>query len=139
MSAVFWSAAIPVDNGNTHLWYNTCEGLYADDFGDYLSLWLSDVDGITTLFCNYEKLSLEQTAMKILDKILSVFGKRRSLLLSAATQPNDLRAYIYAIRASAYYRITGKKLPAIDLQSRENVEDLTRNLSPSRRLARRDL
>jgi hypothetical protein len=119
--------------------FNTCKELYADDFGDYLALWLSDVDWITILFCNYEKLCLEQTAMKILDKILSVFGKRRSLLLGAATQPNDLRAYIYAVRANAYYRITGKKLPRINLPSSENTEDMTKNLSPARRLARRNL
>ncbi|MFW9835803.1 MAG: hypothetical protein ACFFEK_17505 [Candidatus Thorarchaeota archaeon] len=119
--------------------FNTCKELYADDFGDYLALWLSDVDGITILFCNYEKLCLERTVMKILDKLLEVFGKRRSLLLGAATQPNDLKAYIYAVRASAYYRITGKKLPIRSLPSGEDVGDMTKNLSPSRRLARRDL
>lgn len=119
--------------------FNTCEELYADDFGDYLALWLSDVDGITILFCNHEELCLEQTAMKILDKLLDVFGKRRALLLGAATQPNDLMAYIYAVRASAYYRITGKTLPSVTLQTPENAEDVRKNLSPSRRLARHDL
>ncbi len=77
--------------------------------------------------------------MKILDRLLEVFGKRRSLLLGATTQPNDLMAYIQAVRAHAFYRITGKKLPVQKLPSGESVEDMTRNLSPSRRLARRDL
>jgi hypothetical protein len=77
--------------------------------------------------------------MKILDRLLDVFGKRRSLLLGAATQPNDLMAYIQAVRAHAFYRITGKILPVQKLPSGESVEDMTRSLSPSRRLARRDL
>lgn len=77
--------------------------------------------------------------MKILDRLLDVFGKRRSLLLGAASQPNDLMAYIHAVRANAYFRITGKKLPIQKLPTGDSVEDMTRNLSPSRRLARRDL
>ncbi|MGD9395159.1 MAG: hypothetical protein PVJ05_01895 [Candidatus Thorarchaeota archaeon] len=82
---------------------------------------------------------MERFAMKILDKLLDVFGKRRALLLGATTQPNDLMAYIHAVRASAYYRITGKRLPLQSLPSSEDVGDMTKNLSPSRRLARRNL
>jgi hypothetical protein len=115
------------------------EELREDAFGEYLALWLSDIDGITILFCNPEILNLERTTMKILDKLLDVFGKRRALLLGATTQPNDLMAYIHAVRASAYYRITGKKLPLLNLPSGDSVEDMTNNLSPSRRLARREL
>ncbi len=77
--------------------------------------------------------------MKLLDKLLDVFGKRRALLLGAATQPNDLLAYIYSVRANAYYRITGKKLPVQQLPTGESAEDITKRLSPSRRLARKDL
>ena len=77
--------------------------------------------------------------MKIMDKLLDMFGKRRALLLGATTQPNDLVAYIYAVRANAYYRITGKKLPIQNLPTGDSVEDMTGNLSPSRRLARRGL
>jgi hypothetical protein len=110
-----------------------------DDFVEYLALWLSDNDRITILFCKPEKTILELTAMKILDKLLDVFGKRRALLLGATAQPNDLMAYIHAVRASAYFRITGKKLPLQNLPEGDNIEDMTKNLSPSRRLARRDL
>ncbi len=77
--------------------------------------------------------------MKIMEKLLDVFGKRRALLLGAASQPNDLMAYIHAVRANAYFKITGKRLPLQNLPSGENVEDLTENLSPSRRLARRNI
>lgn len=77
--------------------------------------------------------------MKILDRLLDVFGRRRALLLGATTQPNDLMAYIYAVRANAYYRITGKKLTLQNLPEGTDVEDMTKNLSPSRRLARRNL
>ncbi len=115
------------------------EELGEDEVGEYLALWLGDIDGITILFCNPEKFSLERIDMKILDRLLDVFGKRRSLLLGATTQPNDLMAYIHAVRASAYYRITGKKLPLQNLPNANNVEDMTKDLSPSRRLARRSL
>jgi hypothetical protein len=108
-------------------------------FGEYLALWLSANDGITILFCNAERIIMERTAMKILDKLLDVFGKRRALLLGATTQPNDLMAYIHAVRASAYYRITGKRLQLHNLPTEDSVEDMTKNLSPSRRLARRNL
>jgi hypothetical protein len=77
--------------------------------------------------------------MKILDRLLDVFGQRRALLLGATTQPNDLMAYIYAVRANAYFRITGKKLTLQNLPTGNDVEDMTKNLSPSRRLARRGL
>jgi hypothetical protein len=110
-----------------------------DVFVEYLALWLGADDRITILFCDAEKSLLERFAMKILDKLLDVFGKRRALLLGATTQPNDLMAYIHAVRASAYYRITGKRLPLQSLPSSEDVGDMTKNLSPSRRLARRNL
>ena len=77
--------------------------------------------------------------MKILDRLLDVFGRRRALLLGATSQPNDLMAYIYAVRANAFYRITGKKLTLQNLPEGTDVEDMTNNLSPSRRLARRGL
>ncbi|MGY5856501.1 MAG: hypothetical protein RTS72_07855 [Candidatus Thorarchaeota archaeon] len=82
---------------------------------------------------------MERTAMKILERLFDVFGKRRALLLGATTQPNDLIAYIHAVRAQAYYRITGKRLPLLNLPSSDSMEDMTNNLSPSRRLARRGL
>ncbi|MFW9974415.1 MAG: hypothetical protein ACFFDQ_03980 [Candidatus Thorarchaeota archaeon] len=108
-------------------------------FGEYLALWLSANDPITILLCYYERLPSDRTAMKIIEKLLDVFGKRRALLLGATSQPNDLMAYIHAVRANAYFKITGKRLPLLNLPSGENVEDLTKNLSPSRRLVRRDL
>jgi hypothetical protein len=115
------------------------EELLWDVFVEYLALWLSTDDQITILFCNPENSILERIVMKIMDKLLDVFGRRRALLLGATTQPNDLIAYIHAIRASAYYRITGKRLPLLNLPSGEVVNDMTKNLSPSRRLARRNL
>jgi hypothetical protein len=82
---------------------------------------------------------MERTTMKILDKLFDVFSRRRAVLLGAATQPNDLMAYIHAVRANAYFRITGKRLTLQNLPAGENAEDLTKNLSPSRRLARRGI
>jgi hypothetical protein len=77
--------------------------------------------------------------MKIVDRFLDVFGMRRQRLLGATSQPNDLMAMIHAVRANAYFKITGKKLPVQDLPTGSTLDDITKDLSPSRRLARRDL
>ncbi|TET11723.1 MAG: hypothetical protein E3J86_02135 [Candidatus Thorarchaeota archaeon] len=77
--------------------------------------------------------------MKIVDRFLDVFGMRRQRLLGATSQPNDLMAMIQAVRANAYFKITGKKLPVQDLPTGSTLDDITKDLSPSRRLARRDL
>jgi len=110
-----------------------------DVFVGYLALWLGAIGKMVILFCTFMDYSVEQTTMKIMDRLLEVFGRRRSTLLGAATQPNDLMAYIHLVRANAYYRITGKKLPIQNLPTDESAEDITKKLSPSRRLARRDL
>ena len=77
--------------------------------------------------------------MKVLDRFLDVFGKRRQLLIGAKSQPDDLMALVRAVRANAYFKITGKKLPIQELPSGSTIDDMTKDLSPSRRLARRDL
>ena len=75
----------------------------------------------------------------MLDKLLDVFGRRRQMLIGAQSQPDDLMALIRAVRANAYFKITGKKLPIQELPTSSTIDDMTSNLSPSRRLARRDL
>jgi hypothetical protein len=75
--------------------------------------------------------------MKILDRLFDVFGRRRALLIGATTQPNDIMAHLYAVRASTYLKITGKVLPTTSLPN-TGAEDLTGSLSPSRRLLRKD-
>ncbi|MHA1951603.1 MAG: hypothetical protein ACXAAO_00660 [Candidatus Thorarchaeota archaeon] len=77
--------------------------------------------------------------MKIMNRLLDVFGRRRQLLLGAKSQPDDLMALIRAVRANAYFKITGKKLPVHKLPSGGTISDMTKDLSPSRRLARRNL
>ncbi|MFW9769915.1 MAG: hypothetical protein ACFFF9_13335 [Candidatus Thorarchaeota archaeon] len=83
--------------------------------------------------------SILEIAMKILERLLDVFGRRRQLLLGAKSQPNDLMALVRAVRANAYFKITGKRLPVQELPTGSSIDDMTRDLSPSRRLARRDL
>ena len=77
--------------------------------------------------------------MKVLDRLLDVFGRRRQLLIGAKSQPDDLMALVRAVRANAYFKITGKKLPIQELPSGSTIDDMTKDLSPSRRLARRNL
>jgi len=77
--------------------------------------------------------------MKIVDRLLDVFGMRRQRLLGAISQPNNLMALVHAVRANAYFKITGKKLPVQELPTGSTIDDMTKDLSPSRRLARRDL
>jgi hypothetical protein len=75
--------------------------------------------------------------MKLIERLFDIFGKRRALLIGATTQPNDLMATLYAVRAATYLKITGKALPATSLP-KTGSEDLTDSLSPSRRLLRKD-
>lgn len=77
--------------------------------------------------------------MKILDRLLDVFGRRRQLLLGATSQPTDLMTLVRAVRAQAYFKITGKKLPVQELPTGNTIDDMTKDLSPTRRLARRNL
>jgi hypothetical protein len=75
--------------------------------------------------------------MKIVDRLFDLFGKRRAMLIGATTQPNDIMAQLYAVRARTYLKITGKTLPTTSLP-KTGAEDLTDNISPSRRLLRKD-
>lgn len=78
--------------------------------------------------------------MRILDRILSVFGKQRTGMLGALSEQNDLKSYIYAIRARTYLKLTGKTLPVPSVPIHDtNPEDTLRKLSPSRKLARKGL
>ncbi len=77
--------------------------------------------------------------MKFLDRLLTIFDSRRRTMLGAVGQPNDLKGYLYAVRAQTYQKITGKSLPTVQLPSSGPSSDLKGNLSPSRRLSRRDM
>lgn len=78
--------------------------------------------------------------MNILEKLLNVFNRQRHTMLGAMAQPNDLMAQINTVRARAYLKITGKQLvlPPATLATDES-EDITKKLSPTRRLARKSL
>ena len=75
--------------------------------------------------------------MKLIDRFFDIFGKRRALLIGATTQPNDIMAQLYAVRAATYLKITGKTLPTTSLP-KTGAEDLKDSISPSRRLLRKD-
>ena len=77
--------------------------------------------------------------MNILDRFFDMFGRRRAMRMGVVPYPNDLIAYLYKVRAATYLKITGKTLPNFSMPAESGVEDMTRNLSPSRRLARRGL
>ncbi|MFW9960877.1 MAG: hypothetical protein ACFFDV_07660 [Candidatus Thorarchaeota archaeon] len=77
--------------------------------------------------------------MNIFDRLFDMFGRRRALRTGAVSPPDDLIGYLYKVRAATYLKITGKTLPSHSVPVGNGVEDVTRNLSPSRRLARRGL
>ncbi len=78
--------------------------------------------------------------MKIADKFLSLFVRHRPSMLGAISEQNELKDYIYAIRARTYLKLTGKTLPVASLPERNtDPEDTLRKLSPSRKLARKGL
>ena len=78
--------------------------------------------------------------MRLLDRILDAFTGRGRLRLQAAENPNDLMATVNAIRAMAYQRITGKTLTTVStrLTKTPSLDDSVSDLSPVRRLARRE-
>ncbi|MFX0044768.1 MAG: hypothetical protein ACFE8Z_02880 [Candidatus Hermodarchaeota archaeon] len=79
--------------------------------------------------------------MKIVDRILGIFSKRRRLLLGAVQQPDDLSSYILQIRARVYFRLTGKYLtqPSSQLTDSEgSSSDISDRVSRVRRIARRN-
>jgi hypothetical protein len=77
--------------------------------------------------------------MNILDRFFDMFGRRRALRTGAVSPPADLIAYLYKVRAATYLKITGKTLPDLTMLTDSGVDDMTRSLSPSRRLARKGL
>ena len=80
--------------------------------------------------------------MKILDRLIGFFNRQRNLLLGSVNQPDDLIAFIHAVHARAYLKITGKSLPRrsmLKMDTTNDMDDITSGLSPSRRLARRRL
>lgn len=78
--------------------------------------------------------------MKIFDRLLGIFGRNRAGMVGALSEQNDLKSCIYAIRAQTYLRLTGKVFPAPPLLKQgTDFESSMRDLSPSRRLARKGL
>ncbi|MFW9954010.1 MAG: hypothetical protein ACFFD3_05585 [Candidatus Thorarchaeota archaeon] len=81
--------------------------------------------------------------MKIFNRLLDLFGARRRTLLGAVDQPDNLMTYLYAVRARAFLKLTGKALSPKDSlllkDTGKELSDSTRDLSPSRRLLRREL
>jgi hypothetical protein len=85
-------------------------------------------------------VNLMDKTMNILDKFLNIFNRQRSTMLGAMAQPNDLMTHVNTVRARAYLKITGKQLvlpPA--LSEADDAEDITKKLSPTRRLARKSI
>lgn len=77
--------------------------------------------------------------MKLLDRLLEMFGWRRKAFLGAMEYPNDFMKYIQAVRAAAFLKITGKSLVTPDLTGKNKSEISTDRISPLRRLSRKQL
>ena len=78
--------------------------------------------------------------MNLLDRLLNLIGGRRKTLLGAVGQPNPMN-YLYAVRARAFLKITGRPLTAFDglsiNRSQSSASNISKDLSPSRRLLRK--
>ena len=78
--------------------------------------------------------------MNLLDRLLNLIGGRRRALLGAMSQPNPMD-YLYEVRARAFLKITGRPLRTADSlsigKSKTSVSDVSKDLSPSRRLLRK--
>jgi hypothetical protein len=78
--------------------------------------------------------------MNLLERLLNLFSGRRNTLLGAISQPNPME-YLYAVRARTFLKLTGRPLTTVDSftksKSETSTSDITKNLSPSRRLLRK--
>ncbi|NHJ14334.1 MAG: hypothetical protein EAX95_11695, partial [Candidatus Thorarchaeota archaeon] len=73
-------------------------------------------------------------------RLLGIFGRHR-IAVDAVTSEDPMGTQIRALRARLFLKLTGKYLiePSLDdLSKKTDLSGLTDNLSPSRRLARRD-
>ncbi len=81
--------------------------------------------------------------MKTIDRFLDILSGARRLRVDVVTQPSDLMAQMNLIRARLFLKITGKSLgtvqPVTTSDADKITEGLGKDLSPSRRLARREL
>ena len=77
--------------------------------------------------------------MNLLDRLLELFGWRRRTLLGAIGHPNDFMAFIRAVRASAYLKITGKYLVSPSMPLKNKSESIADGFSPLRRLSRKNI
>ncbi len=78
--------------------------------------------------------------MNLLERLLNLMGGRRRTLLGAMSQPSPID-YLYAVRARAFLKITGRPLTTADSlsvgKSRTDVSNISKDLSPARRLLRK--
>ncbi|RDE12977.1 MAG: hypothetical protein C4K49_09245 [Candidatus Thorarchaeota archaeon] len=81
--------------------------------------------------------------MKTIDKFLDLLNGARRLRIDVVAQPSDLMTQMNLIRARLFLRITGKSLGSVQPVSTSDADNITeglgKDLSPSRRLARRQL
>ena len=78
--------------------------------------------------------------MNLVERMLDRVTGRRRALLGAVGQADNPLALLYAVRASAFLRITGKPLVTVgSLQLAKTDPTKLSNLSPSRRLLRRNI
>lgn len=78
--------------------------------------------------------------MKVIERILGIFGRHR-IALDAASSEDPMRTQIQALRARLFLKLTGKYLiePNLDdVSKKADLSGFTDNPSPSRRLARRN-
>ena len=80
--------------------------------------------------------------MKIIDRLLDILNPNRNALGTAVSQSNDVKTQIDLIRIRAFQRITGRRLTTLEagsLGDSNELSDMKKNLSPSRRLLRRGI
>jgi hypothetical protein len=107
----------------------------------YLALWYKHrFMPCKKVFCAFHHRLSVTVTMRLIDRLLDAFTGRGRLRLQAAEHPNDLMATVNAIRALAYLKITGKTLTTVSpkLTKAPALDDSLSNLSPVRRLARRE-
>jgi len=74
----------------------------------------------------------------LIARFIGLFTRQHRLLSEASSQPDTMMTYLNAVRARAFLKITGRNILSPSLRSDHNVDSLSDNMSPVRRLARRN-
>ncbi len=74
----------------------------------------------------------------LIARFIGLFTRQHRLLGEVSSQPDTMMTYLNAVRARAFLKITGRNIMSPTLGSGNDAKSLSGNMSPVRRMARRE-